>query len=283
MIDKRLLEHDHDEELLGFGEPHTPRAERRRRSPLEAAMLALAGLGLAALVVQGAGGLLAGTWTGFALSYGLLALGGAGFFWAELKDTEPGIKHDGVFFGSLSARGRLGWAAGMLFTGFYVVIYWFPAWLGDHGSGAPTGLVRTVEAPARALTGAPASRWFLYGVLYTLAIAVFGVRMWMKYRHSRYHKLRTLSVIGCQAVLAWYLPNLLIKLGQPYMELNGVWPLKYDYLWPDKAGELARAGAVGRALLWWALGAALVATPVLTYLYGKRWYCSWVCGCGGLA
>lgn len=24
-------------------------------------------------------------------------------------------------------------------------------------------------------------------------------------------------------------------------------------------------------------------SPVLTYFYGKRWYCSWVCGCGGLA
>jgi polyferredoxin len=22
---------------------------------------------------------------------------------------------------------------------------------------------------------------------------------------------------------------------------------------------------------------------ILTYFYGKRWYCSWVCGCGGLA
>jgi polyferredoxin len=33
----------------------------------------------------------------------------------------------------------------------------------------------------------------------------------------------------------------------------------------------------------WALLAAFVATPVLTYFYGKRWYCSWVCGCGGLA
>ena len=26
-----------------------------------------------------------------------------------------------------------------------------------------------------------------------------------------------------------------------------------------------------------------IATPILTYFYGKRWYCSWVCGCGGLA
>jgi ferredoxin-type protein NapH len=27
----------------------------------------------------------------------------------------------------------------------------------------------------------------------------------------------------------------------------------------------------------------ILISPVLTYLYGKRWYCSWVCGCGGLA
>ena len=26
-----------------------------------------------------------------------------------------------------------------------------------------------------------------------------------------------------------------------------------------------------------------IATPILTYFFGKRWYCSWVCGCGGLA
>ena len=28
---------------------------------------------------------------------------------------------------------------------------------------------------------------------------------------------------------------------------------------------------------------SFVATPLLTYYFGKRWYCSWVCGCGGLA
>jgi len=26
-----------------------------------------------------------------------------------------------------------------------------------------------------------------------------------------------------------------------------------------------------------------IGIPVLTYFFGKRWYCSWVCGCGGLA
>ena len=283
MIDPRLLEHDYDEERLGFGQPRAPHAEPRRRPPLALACLALAAVGLLALGVQIAGGPLAGTWPGFAASYGLLALGGAGFFWAALKDTAPGIKHDGLFFGGLASRGWLGWAAGVAFTAFYVVVYWFPGWLGDHGASAPTGMVRTVDSPARALTGLQASRWFLYGVLYTLAVSVFSVRMLMKYRHSRYHRVRTLAVFGSQLFLAWLLPNLLIRWKEPYMEFNGVWPLKQDYLWPDKVGQFVSAGAVGKFLLFWALAAVLIATPILTYRYGKRWYCSWVCGCGGLA
>ena len=27
----------------------------------------------------------------------------------------------------------------------------------------------------------------------------------------------------------------------------------------------------------------LIVTPIVTYYVGKRWYCSWICGCGGLA
>ena len=33
---------------------------------------------------------------------------------------------------------------------------------------------------------------------------------------------------------------------------------------------------------WFVIG-TLVATPAFTYYFGKRWYCSWICGCGGLA
>ena len=28
---------------------------------------------------------------------------------------------------------------------------------------------------------------------------------------------------------------------------------------------------------------SFIAVPILTYFFGKRWYCSWVCGCGALA
>jgi Pyruvate/2-oxoacid:ferredoxin oxidoreductase delta subunit len=134
------------------------------------------------------------------------------------------------------------------------------------------------------LVGGPASQWFLYGVLYTAAILVFAVRMFMKYRHSRYQQLRTASVMFFQLGFAFLLPNLLVLFQKPYMELNGIWPLKQDYLWPHKVLEFwNEPGALGVFLLFWALVAALVATPLLTYFFGKRWYCSWVCGCGGLA
>ena len=96
------------------------------------------------------------------------------------------------------------------------------------------------------MIGGPSSQWFLYGVLYTLAILVFGVRMLMKYRHNRYQLIRTGSVMFFQFGFAWMLPNLLICFSKPYMEFNGVWPLKHDYLWPEQ-GARRVPGRAGRA------------------------------------
>lgn len=273
---------EYDEESSGFGEPGAPRtSDPHPLSWIARAGLALVGIGIVALVVLSAGAKGAGSWAGFVLAFVVPAVGASIYFVDALRRTEPGIKHDGIFFRGLLARGAGGWVAGVAMTAFYVLIYWFPGYLG-HTGGEPEGLVRLVDPLARVMTGYPASQWFLYGVLYTLAITVFGVRMLMKYRHSRYQQVRTLSVFVSQLLLAWLLPNLLVLFRKPYMELNGVWPLKQDYLWPSKTGELLSAGTLGTILLVWAVG-LVVATPVLTYFYGKRWYCSWVCGCGGLA
>lgn len=275
---------DYDEEALGFGEPSTlADVAPAPRSATEKLGLAVVAIGLVSLVVQCFGASLAGTWIGLASSLGLLGVGGALTFWAQYADTPAGIKHDGTWFSTLTSRGSLGWISGVLMTALYVLLYWFPELLGHSSEGTPTGLVRVVDPLAHLLTGYAASQWFLYGVLYTMAIAVFGVRMWMKYRHNRYQRVRTLSVAFFQTAFAWFLPNLLVYFRQPYLEFNGVWPLKYGDLLPSKIGEFQSAGGVGVFLMFWALAAALVATPVLTYFYGKRWYCSWVCGCGGLA
>jgi len=43
------------------------------------------------------------------------------------------------------------------------------------------------------------------------------------------------------------------------------------------------AGSIGKAMFYFGLFLIFIGSPLLTYFYGKRWYCSWVCGCGGLA
>jgi len=43
------------------------------------------------------------------------------------------------------------------------------------------------------------------------------------------------------------------------------------------------SGMLGWFMLFWGIALIIIAVPVMTYFVGKRWYCSWVCGCGGLA
>src|SRR4029079_8993715 len=56
-----------------------------------------------------------------------------------------------------------------------------------------------------------------------------------------------------------------------------IWPLKIDYLYPYAFQNYAVPPVL------YSLFAAFVVVPVLSIAFGKRWYCSWVCGCGGLA
>ena len=274
MIDERLLAYDFDEEQLEVARPIDE--QKPSLSLSQKFAYALVGLGTLALIVQSYGGPLWGTWLGVLTSYGAISVGFVWAFVATYAGSTPGIKNDGVFFNGLLARGALAWIAGVAMTAFYVLVYWQPQLLG--------GLVRTVDPITLALIGKKAGHWDLYGVIYTLAILVFGVRMFFKYRHNRYQLVRTASVMVFQLGFAFLLPNLLVRFQKPYMEFNGVWPLKYDYLWPTKITEFYNEpGALGTFLLFWGLAGFLLATPILTYFFGKRWYCSWVCGCGGLA
>ena len=36
-------------------------------------------------------------------------------------------------------------------------------------------------------------------------------------------------------------------------------------------------------MLVWGIALFVIGVPVFVFFFGKRWYCSWVCGCGGLA
>lgn len=208
--------------------------------------------------------------------FGLTTIGALTFIIRQQGGGIPGIRNNGVMFSSATARGAVGWVMGLVLTGFYVLVYWFP--------DALVHLVRVTDPLSQAIRAKEADQWFLYGAMYTLAVIIMGVRALLKYRHSRYQVIRTLSVIFFQLGFAFLLPALLQLFHQPEFYFSYFWPLKYDYLFPGTIDYLVRdGGRLGVFMVVWGAVLSFIATPVLTYFYGKRWYCSWVCGCGGLA
>ena len=87
-----------------------------------------------------------------------------------------------------------------------------------------------------------------------------------------------------QLILAFILPQILRSLNEPEFYFSYFWPLKYEILFPESVDNLISDGNIlGTFMLYWGIIGSFLATPILTYFYGKRWYCSWICGCGGLA
>lgn len=216
----------------------------------------------------------------------VLMLGGVVWYSrATYASRLPGIRNDGVWFKSVSARGLWAWGLGILLTGFYIVLYFYPQYLGQMPDGPNRGLVAFFDPLSRALSGNPASQWFVYGALYTLAILAFGIKFIWKYRHNRYEVVRTLSVVFFQLAFAFIIPEVMARLNGdlPYYDLKNIWPLNYYNFEGYRIKAFLGAGNIGLALLLFGIGSVLVISPALTYFFGKRWYCSWVCGCGGLA
>ncbi len=224
------------------------------------------------------------------LSLATLTIGIVTFSKGAYDKKLEGIKNDGVWFKSMSSRGVLAWIAGVALTGFYIVLYFFSELLGlGQGiDGANTGLVGLFDPLSKMLSGNPASQWFVYGTLYTIAILAFGIKFMMKYKHNRYEQLRTISVMFFQTAFAFVIPELMARLNSdtfslPYNDLKNMWPLNYYAFEQWRVDQFINAQTIGLFFLILAVLMVFVISPWLTYKYGKRWYCSWVCGCGGLA
>ena len=208
------------------------------------------------------------------LSIGLGALGGMINILVGLKEP-PGIKHSGIFFRSLTSRGIIGILLGGYLISFYVILYWFPEHI--------VNLIILVDPASDLLRNKPADQWFLYGFLYTVAVTVMGIRMFIKYRHNRYHLIRTASIIFFQFGFAFMVPSLLERFNKPGVDLKNAWPLNYSFFMDWNIKSLLSSGNLGIFIFMWGIILSLVIVPLFTYWFGKRWYCSWVCGCGGLA
>ncbi|MEP7128960.1 MAG: 4Fe-4S binding protein, partial [Chitinophagales bacterium] len=186
-----------------------------------------------------------------------------------------GIKNNHIYFDKLNARGWIGILIGTLLILFYIVLYWLPYYL--------TNWVILVDPVSRFLSGNEASQWFLYGFLYTIAVIVMGIRMLLKYRHNTYQQIRTGSVMFFQTALAFIIPEILVSLNKPWYDFKNIWPLNYSFFYDYNLKNMIQAGTIGWFMLLWGIALIIIAVPVLSYFFGKRWYCSWVCGCGGLA
>ncbi len=211
----------------------------------------------------------------FLASTALLSVGGLLYAYESYKNRPEGIKNNGVMFGNMTNRGAVAWVAAIVITGFYVLLYWYPVYL--------EGLIRMMDPLSQWIRGKAADQWFLYGFLYTLAVLVMGAKFIQKYRHNRYQIYRTISVMFFQLGFAFLLPAFMALMNQPEFYFTYFWPLDSYKLRPDWVSNLISKGGIGLFLIMISAAMTFIATPILTYFYGKRWYCSWVCGCGGLA
>ena len=246
--------------------------------------LTLAALGVLLLILSIPMTTIPLPWLWIAVAFGLSTLGTAIYVQRLYAHKPAGIKNDGVWHSGLSARGASGWVLAIVLTGFYVLLYFFPELLGLGKDGATNqGIVALFDPLSHALSGKAASEWFVYGTLYTFAILIMGAKFIAKHRSDRYQVIRTCSVMFFQLGFAFLIPELLQRLNYPYHNFANMWPLNYYFFDEWNVKSLLDSGGFGLFVLFSGVAMIFLISPVLTYFYGKRWFCSWVCGCGGLA
>lgn len=141
--------------------------------------------------------------------------------------------------------------------------------------------------------GRPWSFW--YTVIYTLLMTVFGLqamKRWGLDRKDRFQIWRYVSLISFQWIFFFIIPEFLFQ-----------WAVKYQWVGEQLAKDPTFAQQAWRSYgliyawplffhtwlggphkVWviWGLVLTFGIIPMLVLFQGKR-YCSWICGCGGLA
>ncbi len=135
---------------------------------------------------------------------------------------------------------------------------------------------------------------FWYTVMYTGLMTIFGIqalKRWGLDRKDRFQVWRFVSLLGFQWVFFFVIPEFLFQ-----------WAIKYQWLAdlsrdPVFAEQTWRSYGIVYAWplffytffynphhIWvvWGVLLTFVVIPIFVLFNGKR-YCSWICGCGGLA
>lgn len=168
----------------------------------------------------------------------------------------------------VSSRRGVAWLFSGLLAAFYLLLY--------YGAVPSLGIrVDLLDEAAKALH--LGNKWRLYGLLYTLSMVIGGIYFLRRHGNSRYQLVRTSVVVSVQVLFAFALPWVLTIFKREEYYFTYFWPLKMEYLDPSYILHYPFL------ILLYSIFGSLVAFPLLAYFLGKRFYCSWVCGCGGLA
>ncbi len=216
-------------------------------------------------------------WLFLFLTFGLGIIGSIMFIVSALfLEPVAGIKNNGIYLQAATNRGWVGFCVFGFLVTFYVLLYFYPHLIIDW-----TNIVDPLKAIF--VKDGVASQWFLYGILYCSSMIVMGIRMFIKYRHNQYQIVRTASVLFFQIIFAFLLVEILPLFGLPGVDLKNAWPLDYNFATDWNVKQYLDAGHLGKFMFFWGIILSIVVVPTMVYFFGKRWYCSWVCGCGGLA
>lgn len=166
------------------------------------------------------------------------------------------------------SRGWAGILVAFLLIAFYLVLYFEDKVRRYVGFRPLTPIATALHLE---------NRWYLYGFLYCVVMIGGGVYYLRRHGNSRYNQIRIGTNIAVQVALGFTLPFVMHLFGSRDYYFSYLWPLKIEYFYPQDIGHYPAYIAV------YSLVASLVIMPLMALRYGKRWYCSWVCGCGGLA
>jgi putative YpdA family bacillithiol system oxidoreductase len=191
--------------------------------------------------------------------------------------------------GTLINMGRKGQRWAWLGLSFLV---WYTVYGAKLGSGSEFWPYKNWGYDALSFADRPWSFW--YTVLYTTLMTIFGIqalKRWGLDRKDRFQVWRFISLIGFQWIFFFLIPEFLFQ-----------WAVNYEWI-----GELAKDPifaeqawrSYGIVYAWplffytffynphqiwliWGVVLTFLIIPVFVLFHGKR-YCSWICGCGGLA
>lgn len=127
--------------------------------------------------------------------------------------------------------------------------------------------------------------------VYSVLILTFGIMAFRKYP-MRQQKMRYVSLMVFQLVFLFGIPEIIsplvnwlgaLDISRPwkFYAITVPWPLS---IWSIIDAPSWAGGDSNAAIIWLVLGllSAFVAIPIFVYFNGER-FCSWLCGCGGLA